>query len=450
MELRNYQLAGVDFLRKVRRGVLADEMGVGKTPQLIAAATGRTLIVAPPTLHRQWKEELFAWRPGLDATVTSYHSLVDSSRKDGHGHVAGVVLPKWRQDWDTLIFDECHHLKGRNTGYARAGVRLAGESDRVWLASGTPIRNWGHEIFMLLRALYPGDPRFSSYWRWADKWFEVEDREVWRGRKRKTYRHVGKLRDITDWYRFAVDNGLNNRWLRRTLEHPSVDIELPPLNLIDVKVQMGSRQKALYQSMEQDFFAQHEGQTTIATSHGSQFASLLRFTSGVGFHPDFESGPSAKLDALADIVHGNDGPLLVFCWYQDSAELLRQWFSESGWAACAVHGGYSRHNQESAIKAFQSGGIDVLVGTLATMAEGHNLTRASKTILFEHSPVPAHTDQAIKRTHRFGQEQTCTVWSLVLDDTVDDYYYSKLLPAKRGQAEGMTAALDDIRDWLQR
>lgn len=444
MELRGYQQAGVDFLRSAKRAILADEMGVGKTPQLIRAAEGDTLVVAPPALHRNWRRELDVWgRTGSLFVLSSYHGLVDMSRKDGHGHVAGVPKAQWRGPWDTVIFDEAHHLKGRNTGYANAGVKLAGSAERVYLATGTPVRNWAHELFQLLRALYPGDPRFSSYWRWVDRWFSVEEQVRYLGKRKVTNKSVGALRSITTWERFVEDNGLPGHWLRRELDDPEVDIELPPMQSITVPVTMGKHQANVYRSMEKSFFAEWDGQAIISTSTGSQWANLMRLSSGVGFHPDFDTtAASAKLDAMGDLIEGHQGPFLVFAWYHESVEVLAHWFHHRGYRTGFAHGGYSTSSNADVIDGFQQGELDVLVGSYAVLGEGHTLTVADKAIMFETSMVPAHVDQAVKRIHRFGQTRQCTVWTLVTAGTLDEYYVNRVLPAKRGQSEAVITAAD--------
>lgn len=457
MELRKYQLEGVDYLRSVERGILADEMGVGKTPQLICAAQGKTLVVAPPPLHTNWHREIQRWRVLSDLTsveVTSYHSLVDRNRKDGHGHVAGVVKPKWRRDWDTVIFDEAHHLKGRNTGYARAGVKIANETPNAWLATGTPIRNWAHEVFMLLRAIYPKDPRFSSFWRWADRWFTVEnvDRRISRGKGKRpkvvSTRFVGDLRDITTWETFVEANGLDTKWLRRELDDPLVGIDLPPIQRISLPCDMGRPQRKVYRSMEKDFFANWDGQDLIATHSGSQWAHLMRIASGTGFHPEFEGTTmaSAKLDALGELIDSTEGPFLVFAWYRHTVDQLVKWFHHREYEALPARGGMSAKKISTNMDAFRQGDTDVLVGTYSTLAEGHTFTNCNKTFLFETPPVPGHIDQAVARTRRFGQAHECTVWHLTTAETVDDWFASEVLPAKRSHSEGLISA-NDVRKY---
>lgn len=453
MELRDYQQYGVDYLLESKRCILADQMGVGKTPQLIRAARGATLVVAPPGLHRNWEREIERWSEPSDVytdhsaffAVTSYHSLTDMTVKDGHGKVAGVIRPEYRQAWDTLIFDEAHHLKGRNTGYAKAGVKLAAEAERVYMATGTPVKNWAHELFMLLRAIYPGDKRFSSFWRWADRWFTVteEQQPIKGGGKPRIVRRVGKLRDITDWDEFVHWNGLPGHWLRRELSDPEVDIELPDRQIIEVGLRMGPTQQRTYRKMQRDFFAEHDGSTLLAFSAGAQWAHLLRLSSGLVFHPDLAKGPSCKLDWLSDfLVDLGSEPLVIFTTYQYTTRVICEWLWEQGYRARPVSGECSDKHNDDSIVGFQEGRFQIIVGTYGSMGEGHTLNRASKMVLFENSPVPSDIDQAIGRIWRFGQLDKATIWQLYTAVTADDYYVNRVLPAKRAEAEGVYDAAD--------
>ena len=74
---------------------LSDAEGEGRTPLI-----GKTLlIVVPRNVHKKnWEEEIKKWWPDCQLLIsfTTY-----------------VSFPKYRGDWDYVIFDECHHLSER-------------------------------------------------------------------------------------------------------------------------------------------------------------------------------------------------------------------------------------------------------------------------------------------------------------------------------------------------
>jgi SNF2 family DNA or RNA helicase len=77
-DLFPHQRAGVDFLVKSRRALLADEPGLGKTAQAIRALKKMfdegqevfpALVVCPNTLKSNWEREFDRWWPGVNVSV---------------------------------------------------------------------------------------------------------------------------------------------------------------------------------------------------------------------------------------------------------------------------------------------------------------------------------------------------------------------------------------------
>src|SRR5204863_4681713 len=74
-ELRPFQRAGVAYALKARRTFLADEQGLGKTVQALAAleADGAypALVICPASLKLNWLRELERWLPHRTAQAIS-------------------------------------------------------------------------------------------------------------------------------------------------------------------------------------------------------------------------------------------------------------------------------------------------------------------------------------------------------------------------------------------
>lgn len=72
-DLYPFQRVGVKFLSTVRRGLLADDMGSGKTIQIIRALVHlerkKVLIVCPNSMKFTWKEEIATWAPAYSVSV---------------------------------------------------------------------------------------------------------------------------------------------------------------------------------------------------------------------------------------------------------------------------------------------------------------------------------------------------------------------------------------------
>ncbi|KAK8044510.1 hypothetical protein PG993_004534 [Apiospora rasikravindrae] len=137
----------------VRGGILALEMGLGKTLiciSLIASdrganagqSMGPTLVVAPSVLLDQWREQVVAHvarRPDSDQPVLSVRLYRESARcRD-----PDVI----KQDDITIrriILDEASAIKNSNTGKYKAVVALKGE--RRWAVTATPVNNGSDDM----------------------------------------------------------------------------------------------------------------------------------------------------------------------------------------------------------------------------------------------------------------------------------------------------------------
>ena len=174
--LREYQREGLGWMHFLRQfsfgGCLADDMGVGKTAQVLALLETRrvlrakgeidapSLAVVPKSLIFNWKQEVERFTPqirvldytgigrnrgelsGCDLILTTYGTL----RKDAV-HFKDVVF-------DYVILDEAQAVKNAKTESAKA-VRLLRGNYRLAL-SGTPVENHLGELWSLLEFLNPG------------------------------------------------------------------------------------------------------------------------------------------------------------------------------------------------------------------------------------------------------------------------------------------------------
>lgn len=90
-----------------------------------------------------------------------------------------------------------------------------------------------------------------------------------------------------------------------------------------------------------------------------------------------------------------------------------------GLDAASVHGKVTGNARSNRVKRFKDGNLDVLVGSLETLAEGLTLTVADMAIFVEKSFKPSRNTQAKFRVHRVGQTRPVTILDYVAPKTVD-------------------------------
>lgn len=434
---RPYQVEGARFLRDRGRAFLGDEAGLGKSRQLLEAASGTTLIVAPAMVldGGNWDDQVSEWAPDdLEVYQRPYSGMnarMKTGRKGKNGQdiygVSTALHPSVKDlgRIETLILDEAHYVKGRGTSWTGAAQAIARQADQVFLATGTPIPNWPHELFVPLQLLFPEEARrggrFGSYWRWVGEWFwtapspfRAHETDILGMRRCASKCADRPPTDPCDHYREFVAANLGDRFLQRWRDEVLTD--LPPLTQVKIECPMTPRQYTEYRSMRDEFVAESaNGTEVVAWSSGAKNVLLDRMTTGLGVLDGGlpSSAESGKLKRLEFDLSSRSRPTLVVAHYRATVEASAQVARSFGLRVETIHGGTSKTERLARVRAFQSGALDCLCGSLETIAEGLTLTAADMTIFVEKSYKPSRNEQAIRRIHRLGQQRPCTVLDYV-------------------------------------
>ena len=147
---------------KRRGGVLADEMGMGKTIQMIGLfmlnPVKKTLLIVPPILCKQWSAEI---RKFTGHVATIYYGK-DRKKIDLSDPKVMVVITSYETvlrdverfkeiAWNRVVCDEAHHLRNPKTliyGAVRE-VLSCHLSANLWLITGTPIHHSPKDLYSL-------------------------------------------------------------------------------------------------------------------------------------------------------------------------------------------------------------------------------------------------------------------------------------------------------------
>jgi len=149
-----FQPAGVKWLLERENdtthpgGFLCDEMGIGKTAQLVATmcrnVQPRTLVVVPKSIVGQWASEINRFTDGLMPT-----HVYNGPKRMINPEFEGVVIAPYsvliehttlhEMAWDRLILDEGHEVRNPKTKLHRSLKRI--EARIQWIVTGTPVFN---------------------------------------------------------------------------------------------------------------------------------------------------------------------------------------------------------------------------------------------------------------------------------------------------------------------
>lgn len=430
--LLEHQRFAVDWLQHVNRGLLGDEPGLGKTRTAIEAYGGRdrVLVIAPALILNSgtWQAEVAKWADRPEVFTFAPYSRLNARERTERGGTRPIARPRpeFDQPWDAVIIDEAHYIKGRKTSWTGATEQITQRADCVLAMTGTPVPNWGYELFTLLRLLHPDQAapgrRYGSYWRWALSWFRNEPTRFQR------YNLTG-LRACTpacdlvnrtgtcEHYAEFIRGNLDGKFLRR--ERSEVLTDLPPLTETVVETPMDAAGRRAYRDLRAEWLTQVGDSQVVAWTPGSRTDLLdLVTVSPWLLNPD---GPptGGKFDQLTYDLQSRTRPVVVFAHHRQVVQACADLAQSLGRPARAVHGGNSAEENGQAVRDFLDGRVDVLVGSLSVMAEGLTLTRADTLIFVEKSHRPAVNEQAMRRVHRMGQTRPVTVLDYVTPRSLD-------------------------------
>jgi SNF2 family DNA or RNA helicase len=417
-ELRPFQRAAVAYALSSRRCFLADEQGLGKTVEALAAleADGAypAVVVCPASLKLNWRREIEHWLPHRSVTVvsgtTGVHEAADIvvlNYEIVHAHRArlGLRQPK------ALVLDESHYVKNPRAKRTQAVRRLVGalapEALRLAL-TGTPVMNHPEELIAQLRVLgrleeFGSGARFARRFQGAG----AEERIHWHLRRTCFVRRL----------------------------KAEVLPQLPAKRQVVVPVALENERE--YRLAEQDVISWLREQPLDLRELESRVAAALRAERLAQLNTLRRLAARGKLGPALSWIHDfleSDEPLVVFAGHREVQDLVLERFPD----ALHLLGRDSVDAREATVREFQEGeGPQLLVCATRVAGQGITLTRASNVAFLDLEWTPAMHDQAEDRLHRIGQQDAVTAWYLLAAETIDETMI-ELIARKRGIVGAVT------------
>lgn len=432
-----YQLQAADLALTTGGLIVADELGMGKTfTALLMLRDPRALpalIVVPTQLPHQWQRQLQELLPWLRSHIVRTRTVYDPSQKrEMKGHHPDVLIISYSKldgwadhlagDVNGVIFDECHELRRQLSRKTKAAGTVADAAKFRMGLSGTPVYNYGGEIYNVLDVIAPGKlgTREEFFREWGSGGADFEEEEVTAARGGAGTRKV-KARALGHYLR---EQGL---LLRRTWK--DVDRERP-MQPVKIPHTIDANQEALDKVAGDTrrlakMILDGVGSKKALFAARSQLDMKIRQATGI-----------AKAPYVADFVRlllESEEKVLLFGWHRAVYDYWRD--SLSKFKPVLFSGSESKCQKEEAKDAFVEGDARVLMMSLRAGQGVDGLQEASRVAVFgELDWSPAMHDQCIGRLARHGQKHTVLAYYL-LSNTGSDPAIAQMLNVKRMQAE---------------
>lgn len=422
-KLRPYQSMGVRFLKEKKRAILGDAPGLGKTFQAIEAATLPACITAPLSLIDQWRDFIEEQYPHHSVHVAAYGDIIkrDAAFKAfeadpnqqkwllvNHDTFRTYYLP----DVQTLIADEFHHFRNRE---AKRSIGLRRYAERVPIVYGltaTPIFKDVGDLFHLLHILDP--KRWKSYWNFIQT-YAVVDSSAWGARIVRAKSPKRLEEDSAEYMLARTYNDVHMFLPERIDKHITMKLK-------DDDLARYNKLKDYYRLELEE--AQEDGST-----------SQLFFNAGAVLHALRKlTVTKEKIEAVRQIVDDTpgDAPILVFCWYRDTAETLSRALD-----GAKITGEIAPSDRRDLAHGMT--GQRVRIATMESLSEGVDMSDCRTVIFVESTYVPGQLYQALSRVvrHRTTVDDTndpVIIYHVRYTNSVDQVVYTTSKDRASGNA----------------
>jgi SWI/SNF-related matrix-associated actin-dependent regulator 1 of chromatin subfamily A len=490
--LREFQKIGVAKAVKFERCIIADQMGLGKTIESIAAIeyvnAYPCLVICPASLKLNWKREIKMW---TDRTVTIVDGLTNCVYDD-NGNILGycadygnsdfVVInydilvrdkikksdeidedddevknykedddseieksqPKYHRDFlkkhgfKSVIMDESHYIRNRKSMRTRAVIYLSKGLKYRFALSGTPMINKPVELITQLRAIDKLDA-FGGFWTFAKRYCNAEEKGFgW------DFSGMSNLKELHD--------KLNENCFIRRKKTDVLD-ELPEKQRTMIPIEISNKEEyneAKYNllnwmrtSLMKKTLFEYENDSELDSLKKSQKQSLAlnkinrkllaakRAETLVKIETLKQLVVKGKLDKFNEFIDNfllSGEKLVIFATHK---EIYNELITKYKKISVSITGGTSQKKRDDAVQLFQNNpDIKLFIGAIDAAGVGLTLTAASNVAFIEFGWTSAIHDQAEDRCHRIGQKDSVNCYYFYGENTIDEDIL-KLIEKKR-------------------
>jgi SNF2 family DNA or RNA helicase len=420
-------------LRKCR--LLADQMGLGKTPQIITAAdivgAEKVLVVCPAVAKVNWLREFERWswwgrefcyrkkgkfptNPTAPSRIESYDGVIQAAK--------GGVFWQAKEEWDLLILDESHFTKSMDAKRTKAIFGKNGlvrRAKRVWAVTGTPMPSHPGELWTIMYTFGATRLRYipfiMRYCEFAPGCGPSSGQMQIKGAKRERLPELRRL--------------LKPIMLRRRME--DVMPELPPYIFSDVVVEPGEVDLRLVGSfatrmypvdLSDEIYSEVARQEEEAEKVFPDMKALEAMAGSISTLRLFVGLQKIKpvAELISDELRRNEyQKIVIFAIHRDVIEGLRRELKD--FDCVTLYGKTPPERRQRNIDRFKKKkSCRVFIGNIHAAGTNLTLTEADQVLFVEQAWTPGDNAQAAARCRRIGTTRPVNVRFVSIADSIDE------------------------------
>ena len=445
--MKDYQIRGlnwmIDLYECQANGILADQMGLGKTLQSISFLAylsevkndhGPHLVIAPLSVTRNWESELNKFYPGCKSIILSAkQEFRDDDIREYTKHRHNVIICSYnavesnikflrRQPFSQIVLDEAHRIKNDESLFSNTINKIS--SRGKLLLTGTPLSNDIMELWSLLQYLMPqiftSKEVFQSYFCALNTKSGVNSATNSAGlSEQDTVKKLHELMAPFVMRRLKQDTNLN----------------LPEKKEILLYCPLTSMQRGLYKTLLASSIQAknlRSGNLLMdlrkAAIHPYLFPQFDTEDDEFGDHLITNSGKFIILDKLIQkLVIQQNEKILIFSQFSMTLNILEDYFVKKELSTFRLDGSTEIEERVRCMDEFNSDQLETKVFLLSTRAGGLGITLiASRYVILLDSDWNPQVDlQAMDRVHRIGQTRPVSIFRLITKNTIEEKIHER-------------------------
>lgn len=406
IELYPYQLEGVAFMEtKGGRLLLADEQGLGKTPQAIGYTMLHpelwpVLVVVPSVVKWNWADEFrkFIKKPP-NIQILSGRKVYPIDPKTDVVIINPDILADWEvtlQKWKPgiAVVDEAHGFKSGKTYKTKALKSILKRCYGRVIMTGTPVLNNPMEAFSMVEFASPG--LLGSFSQFRSKYMGNGPYPAKTLSKKKAK---------------MLNDEMKQCMIRRLKKDVLKDLPAKQRSTVSLHV----KDTSLIEKARNEALAWIRKNKDNPAGRMILMGKLIQACSKTKLKLAIE-----WIDSLLESTN----KVVVMCVYKATIQALMERY---GNRAVKIDGSVTGEKRNDAVKAFQNNPkIEVIICQAEAAGVGITLTAASNTVFVEYLFSAGKMVQAEDRIHRVGQTEMVNIWYLVVANSIEQRIISIL------------------------
>jgi SNF2 family DNA or RNA helicase len=363
-------------------GLLADEVGLGKTYTVLALLLRQggfpTLVLCPSIMVTTWLRRGRAALPTARVTMATHHPGSYS-----HG---GVVVCSYQnldlmrllstRHWWRVVVDEAQGVKNAGVSTSQVARRFVDVSRKRWVVTSSPLENCVADLVELARFVTRDEVCVAEF---------MSTRAILYTRNEARLQHP----------------------LHYRVPCPAITVWKVPLELDPERTYAYDWHRVLDGTLDWDSSGARRMLCIIRCRQACLHAKLL--------DSDLDHLHSSKIRYMLRLMAGMPRPVVIFTGFTSCiAYIIRAVEDHDASLRCeSLDGSMSARHKQQVLSRFQAGDIPVLVSNIHVGGVGVDMFRAKSVLFMEPQWNPSVETQALGRAVRPGQTDSVQVHKLV-------------------------------------